>query len=197
MELVRSFVAVNLSPEVRTTLASIEERLKERQHRFVKWVEPESIHMTLKFLGNVPQDRIPAIATAIGTVVEPLTEFSLRLESLGAFPNWQRPQVVWVGVGGELDRLEMIQEHIEEALCALGFPRERRRFSPHLTLGRIRDQASGEDRRQFAAWTQSLNFETGQPVEVRRISLIRSKLTPGGPIYSELTSAALKQKSPD
>jgi len=150
MEVVRSFVAVNLAPEVRKALDSIEVKLKERPFRFIKWVEPGNIHMTLKFLGDVPQDKISLIARAITDTVEPMAEFCLRLEALGAFPNWQRPQVIWVGVGGELDRLVAVQRELEEALFKLGFPRENRRFSPHLTLGRIRDQASANDRRQLA-----------------------------------------------
>ncbi len=194
MELVRSFIAVNLSPEVRGALHAIEDKLRERHHSFVKWVEPENIHITLKFLGNVPQEDLPGIAAAISRIVEPLTEFSLKLEELGAFPNWQRPQVVWVGLGGKVDRLSVIQRDIEEVLCTLGFPRETRRFSPHLTLGRIRDQASGEDRRRFAAWAQSVRFETGLAIDVRQISLMRSRLTPAGAVYSELACVSLKAK---
>lgn len=194
MELIRSFIAVNLSAEVKGALQAIEEKLKERHHPFVKWVAPENIHITLKFLGGVPPDDIPGIAGVVARVAEPLTEFPLRLEELGAFPGWQRPQVVWVGVGGEVDRLSVVQRDIEEALRPLGFAPESRRFSPHLTLGRIREQASGQERHRFAAWAQSVGVETGQIIEVRRISLMRSQLTPGGAVYSEMAGASLRPK---
>ena len=194
MELVRSFIAIELPAEVRAELASIEEKLKVRRHPFVKWVDPESIHLTLKFLGSVSGETIPEIVEAMSLVAQPVSPFTLQIGGTGAFPNWQRPQVVWVGVGGEMGRLTTLQRELEAALSPLGFPPESRPFSPHLTLGRLRERVTPEDRRRFGLWAQSVNFEASLSFEVNAVRLMKSQLTSSGPIYSELALVKLKAR---
>ena len=194
MELVRSFIAVELPAEVRAELASIEEKLKVRRHLFVKWVDPESIHLTLKFLGSVSGETIPEIVEAMSLVAQPVSPFTLQIGGTGAFPNWQRPQVVWVGVGGEMGRLTTLQRELEAALSPLGFPPESRPFSPHLTLGRLRERVTPEDRRRFGLWAQSVKFEASLSFEVNTVRLMKSELTSSGPIYSQLASVGLKSR---
>ena len=195
MELVRSFIAIELPQEVKATLAAMEEKLKARRHPFVKWVDPESIHLTLKFLGNVAPDTIPQIVEAMNRIAQPASPFSLQVGGAGAFPNWQRPQVIWVGIGGEIGRLAALQKELEAALSSLGFQPESRAFSPHLTLGRLRDRVSSEDRRGFGQWAQSVKLEISPSFEVDAIRLIQSQLTPNGPIYTEIDSAKLEGPS--
>ena len=192
MELVRSFIAIELPAEVRAELASIEEKLKVRRHPFVKWVDPESIHLTLKFLGSVSGETIPEIVEAMSLVAQPVSPFTLQIGGTGAFPNWQRPQIVWVGVGGEMGRLTTLQRELEAALSPLGFPPESRPFSPHLTLGRLRERVTPEDRRRFGLWAQSVKFEASLSFEVNAVRLMKSQLTSSGPIYSQLASVELK-----
>jgi len=194
MELVRSFIAIELPAEVRAELASIEEKLKVRPHPFVKWVDPESIHLTLKFLGSVSGETIPEIVEAMSLVAQPVSPFTLQIGGTGAFPNWQRPQVVWVGVGGEMGRLTTLQRELEAALSPLGFPPESRPFSPHLTLGRLRERVTPEDRRRFGLWAQSVNFEVSLSFEVNAVRLMKSQLTSSGPIHSELALVKLKAR---
>jgi len=194
MELVRSFIAVELPADVRAELASIEEKLKVRRHSFLKWVDPQSIHLTLKFLGSVPGETIPEIVEAMSLAAQPVSPFILQIGGTGAFPNWQRPQVVWVGVGGEMGRLTALQRELEAALSTLGFPPESRSFSPHLTLGRLRERVTPEDRRRFGLWAQSVKFEASLSFEVNAVRLMKSQLTPSGPIYSELASVKLKAR---
>ena len=191
MDVVRSFVAIDLPAGVRTELTSLEEKLKARRHPFVKWVDPESTHLTLKFLGNVAVDSIPQIVGAMSRVAEMHSPFNLQLADTGAFPNWQRPQVVWVGMGGELDRLSSLQKELESVLSPLGFPPESRPFSAHLTLGRLRDRVTPDDRRRFAGFAQTVEFKTSLSFEVNAIRLMKSQLTSAGPIYSELAVARL------
>ena len=105
MDVVRSFIAIDLPAGVRAELTSLENKLKAGRHPFVKWVDPENIHLTLKFLGDVASDSMPQIVEAMSRVAKSHSTFKLQVAGTGAFPNWQRPQVVWVGVGGELDRL--------------------------------------------------------------------------------------------
>jgi len=191
MDVVRSFVAIDLPAGVRAELTSLKEKLKARRHPFVKWVDPESMHLTLKFLGNVAADSIPQIVGAMSRVAEIHSPFKLQVADTGAFPNWQRPQVVWVGMGGELDRLNSLQKELESELSPLGFPPESRPFSAHLTLGRLRDRVTPDDRRRFAEFAQTVEFKTSLSFEVNAIRLMKSQLTPAGPIYSELAVARL------
>jgi 2'-5' RNA ligase len=191
MDVVRSFIAIDLPAGVRAELTSLEEKLKTRRHPFVKWVDPESMHLTLKFLGNVAADSIPQIVGAVSSVAPMHSPFKLQVADTGAFPNWQRPQVVWVGVGGELDRLNSLQKGLESVLSPLGFPPESRPFSAHLTLGRLRDRVTPDDRRRFAEFAQTVEFKTSLSFEVNAIRLMKSQLTPAGPIYSELAVARL------
>ncbi|OGO07094.1 MAG: 2'-5' RNA ligase [Chloroflexi bacterium RBG_13_60_13] len=192
MELVRSFIAIELPPELRAELGALEERLKASRYSFVKWVDPETVHLTLKFLGNVPVDAIPQIVEATTRAAQPSPPFSLHMGGTGAFPNWQRPQVLWVGIGGEIGRLTALHRELESALCPLGFPPESRDFSPHLTLGRLRDRASPEERGRLGQWAQSVRFEARLTFEVDGVRLMKSQLTPGGPVYSQLASVDLK-----
>ena len=191
MDVVRSFVAIELPAGIRTELTSLEEKLKARRHPFVKWVDPESMHLTLKFLGNVAVDSVPQIVGAMSRVAGMHSPFKLQVADTGAFPNWQRPQVVWVGMGGELDRLNSLQKELESVLSPLGFPPESRPFSAHLTLGRLRDRVTPDDRRRFAGFAQTVEFKTSLSFEVNAIRLMKSQLTSAGPIYSELAAARL------
>ena len=191
MDVVRCFIAISLPNDVRAELTCLEERLKARRHASVKWVDPESMHLTLKFLGNVPVDSLPRIVEAISHVAASHPSFSLQVAGTGAFPNWQRPQVVWVGVRGDLGRLDTVQKELESALSPLGFPPESRPFSAHLTLGRLRERVTTDDRRRFAEFAQKVPFETSLAFEVSAVRLMKSQLTPTGPIYSELAAAAL------
>ena len=191
MDVVRSFIAIELPTGVRAELTSLEENFKARRHPFVKWVNPESMHLTLKFLGDVAVDSMPQIVEAMSGVARSHSTFKLQVAGTGAFPNWQRPQVVWVGVDGELGRLNSLQKGLESALSPLGFPPESRPFSAHLTLGRLRDRVTPDDRRRFAEFAQTVEFKTNPSFEVIAIRLMKSQLTPAGPIYSELAVARL------
>jgi 2'-5' RNA ligase len=191
MDVVRSFIAIHLPADVRAELTSLEDKLKARRHSFVKWVDPESMHLTLKFLGDVTVDSVPQIVESMSRVAMASAHFKLEVAGTGAFPNWQCPQVVWVGVGGELDKLNALQKGLESALSPLGFPPEGRSFSAHLTLGRLRDRVTPDDRRRFADFAQRVEFKASLAFEVGAIRLMKSQLTPDGPIYSELAVAEL------
>lgn len=191
MDVVRSFIAIDLPADVRAELNSLEDKLKARRHPFVKWVDPESMHLTLKFLGNVTVDSIPQIVDAMSGVAKLHHPFELQVAGTGAFPNWQRPQVVWVGMGGESDKLNDLHRELESALSPMGFSPESRSFSAHLTLGRLRDRVTPDDRRRFAEFAQKVKFETNLSFEVDAIRLMKSQLTPAGPIYSEMAVVRL------
>jgi 2'-5' RNA ligase len=191
MEPLRCFIAIELPQEIKRALKELQQRLQKGSPAPAKWVDPNGIHLTLKFLGNVAADRIEAIGGAMAEAVRGTAPFQLSVRELGAFPNLKRVQIVWVGVGGEVERLARIQQRLEYALERLGFPPEKRRFTPHLTLARLRDQASPIEREKLGQLIAATGFDAPAfPVEV--VNLMKSQLTRQGAIYSRLSSVALK-----
>lgn len=191
MEQIRSFIAIELPQEIKVELARAQDMLRPQEHPGVKWVEPESIHLTLKFLGNIPSDRVPQIEGAVREAARGVPAFHLEIGGLGVFPNTQRPRVAWVALRGEVEKIAGLQEGIDSALLPLGFPRESRPFTPHLTLARVRERASPQERRSFGELVMSTKFEACLPLEVSAISLMRSRLTPAGAIYSRIFTLRL------
>jgi len=191
MEQIRSFIAVELPDELKSELVQLEARLKLIDQPFVKWVDPYSIHLTLKFLGNVAADRIGEITKAMEEATQGISSFHLQVRDLGVFPNLRRVQVAWVGLGGEIDKLNKLQQRIESSLETLGFTPESRKFVPHLTLARVRNQALFSERQRLGELITSTSFEAVHDIKVGSISLMRSQLTRQGAIYSRISSAGL------
>ena len=190
-EEIRAFVAIELPDEVRRGLAGLRKELQRDEHRFVKWVDPEAIHLTLKFLGDVPSGRVTEIARAIEVAAKAVTPFELEVSGLGVFPNLKQVRVLWVGIGGDVDRLKELQRGIDAELASLGFAGEERPFVPHLTLARVRQGTSPSERRSLGELLQSAVFEGTYATTVRTVVLMRSQLTPAGAIYSRLSEAGL------
>jgi 2'-5' RNA ligase len=190
-EQIRSFIAIELSDEAKKGLAKLRKELERDEHKFVKWVDPGGIHLTLKFLGNIPSERVTEITEAIRKAVQGISSFHLEISGLGAFPSLKQARVLWVGVGGEVDKLSTLQQNIDSALAAVGFAKEERPFVPHLTLARIREGASPPERRSFGELVGSTTFEDKYPVKVEAIRLMRSQLTPAGAIYTCLSVVGL------
>jgi 2'-5' RNA ligase len=191
MEQVRCFVAVELPEEIKAALSRIQAELKSGSQSPVKWVDPYSIHLTLKFLGNVNPDMTSQITEAIAGGAQGVSPFHLEIKGLGVFPNPRRVQVIWVGIGGEVESLLKLQKGIESALEGLGFAPEGRAFTPHLTLARVRERASPDERQKLGELIASTKFETEHAFNVNSVSLMRSQLTREGAIYSQLGSIEL------
>ena len=194
MEQIRSFIAIELPDELKLGLARLQDKLKSGRQPWMKWVDPYAIHLTLKFLGNIGVDSIDAITKAMETAVQEIPPFHLEVKDLGAFPNLRRVQVVWVGVGGEVDKLVQLQQRIESNLAPLGFTAEARSFTPHLTLARLRNQASLDERQRLGQLISSTKFETAYSIEVEAINLMRSQLTREGAIYNRISSVKLNKQ---
>jgi 2'-5' RNA ligase len=190
-EQIRSFIAIELPEEAKKGLARLRKELERDEQRFVKWVDPGGIHLTLKFLGNIPSKQVAEITEAIEEAAKGVSPFNLEISGLGAFPSLRQARVFWVGVGGEMDQLSGLQQNIDSALAALGFAKEERPFVPHLTLARIREGASPPERRSFGELVGSTTFEDKYPVEVEAIRLMKSQLTPAGAIYTCLSEVGL------
>ena len=192
MEQVRCFIAIGLTDEIKAGLKDLQAQLKSGGQAPVKWVDPYSIHLTLKFLGGVNADKIPPITAAMKEATSGVAPFSLKVEGVGAFPNLRRVQVVWVGVGGEVDKLAHLQQRLESNLAGMGFAPEKRRFTPHLTLARVRDRASSGEREGLGELIAGTEFEPAYSFPVEAVSLMKSQLTREGAIYSRIGTAELK-----
>jgi 2'-5' RNA ligase len=193
---VRSFIAIELPQGTKRELAYLQEGLKRAcGYCPAKWVTIESIHLTLNFLGDVPLSRLDDIKSAVAQAAAASDTFGLALEGLGAFPNLERPHIVWVGLSGNVEKLSNIQKRLEQLLVMLGFNSENRPFSPHLTLARVRDEASAADKKRLGQAISSTTCKTDCPIPVRQVSLIKSQLTPAGSIYTVLSSATLGRQT--
>jgi len=192
MEQIRSFIAVELPDELKLALTRLQDQLKSGGQAPVKWVDPYRIHLTLKFLGDISTDMVGRITAALERAAGGITPFHLEAKDLGAFPNLKRVQVVWMGIGGEVDRLSHLQQRIESSLAPLGFVPESRPFTPHLTLARLRDRATPDERQSLGQLIAGTRFEAVYSIDVDSIQLMRSQLTREGAVYSRISLIRLK-----
>jgi 2'-5' RNA ligase len=192
MERIRSFIAIELPRELKQALTQIQQKLITVSSAPVKWVDPGNIHLTLKFLGDIDTTITGSITSALEEAVKDKHPFDIEVSGLGVFPDMKRVQVIWVGLTGELDKLSLLQKHIEESLVPLGFPKEKRPFTPHLTIARIRDYARPDDRLELGQLIDNTSFTEKYKININTIHLIRSQLTREGPIYSKISTVTLK-----
>ena len=166
----------------------VQARLKDAGAE-ASWTRPEGIHLTLKFLGEMAEERIGEVTAALVQAAKGQRRFRLAVAGTGVFPSEKNPRVVWVGVSGELDRLMGIQLRVEEHLVRLGFQQEDRRFTPHLTLGRIKQLPS---RGSWIPALQSTRDISLPGFEVAAISLVKSELKKTGAVYTEIERVELR-----
>lgn len=192
MEQVRSFIAIELPNRLRLEIGKLEQKLEEAAPPRTKWIKSQSIHLTLKFLGNVAIDRIDEITKAISEVAMQTSPFQLTVSDIGVFPNLGRPQVIWVGICDVTNKLRYLHKQIESNLIHLGFASESRRFTPHLTLARLQNQVSPEERQKFGKFIANTRFKAINKIKVDSISLMRSILTKEEAIYTRINKICLK-----
>ncbi len=190
---VRSFVAIELDVHLSAALRELQGRLQRAPlARLGRWVSPEGIHLTLKFLGNVPTDRVPELEQALRRACARIASFPIGIAGLGCFPSLQRPRVLWVGVEEPTGSLQHLYSAVEHELERAGFRPEDRPFTPHLTLARIHDHATNRERAEFGAWVREQAIDRVGAMEVREVCLMRSVLRPGGAVYSRLATVPLQ-----
>jgi len=193
METIRAFIAIPLPDSLLEKLAVTRRRLERRApHRSVRWVRPEGIHLTLKFLGDTPKHKLPEIERALAVVARNAPGCTFTVGELGCFPRPRRPRVIWVGVQEPTGRMAALQKAIEEAMGGLGFEPERRGFHPHLTLGRVRRKRSRSDLAQVSEAITSVTVDRLAEVPADRFALIRSVLKPTGAEYTTLREFNLR-----
>jgi len=185
---VRLFLAINLDHQLRQEVHDATAPLREALPA-AKWVAAPRLHLTLKFLGEQPEEIAMRIADAMTKVAARHRELAIVLGGVGAFPNLRRPRTVWMGVHPE-PRLELLHHDIEVACEALGHELEGRPFRPHLTLARVRERPNGDEPRALSRAARRVDFEGEVPV--RSIDLMSSELSANGPEYRLIAAAALR-----
>jgi RNA 2',3'-cyclic 3'-phosphodiesterase len=188
---IRAFIAVELPDRIKQKLSEIQERLKTGRSR-AKWVAPESIHLTLKFLGGISPDTVSGVTQAMEEAVLGVAPFRLGVGGLGVFPDVKHVRVVWAGLTGDTAVLTQMQKDLDIALSRLGFTPESRPFTAHLTLARMRDEASPAERETVGKLVESTSFEGGDFV-VDSLSLMRSQLRREGSIYTRMAAVPFVQ----
>jgi 2'-5' RNA ligase len=188
MKSLRTFIAVEISATVRAKAEELIKILRASQAD-VKWVEPRNLHLTLQFLGDVPESQIAEVVSAVERGAAEVEPFSLEIRGVGAFPNPGKPRTIWLGAKEGSQRMADLHDHVALALADLGFPDEDRRFQSHLTIGRVKSPKNtallGPLLRDHA------DFSAGK-VPVDRAIIFSSRLERGGPLYEKLGTAPLR-----
>jgi len=190
----RTFVAVELPAGARAALAAAQDELRAalgQRGGSVRWVDPAGAHLTLKFLGETPESAVAGVEAALRAALDGAAAFELRTGALGCFPSGRSPRVLWLGLDGDLDALAAARESVEAAISPLGWPTEPRPFSPHLTLGRLRPEASPAERAGIGKACGAIWPPPATLLPVAAVSLMQSELAPGGPRYTRLAHVPL------
>ncbi len=196
-DVLRTFIAIDLSANIQTKLEQVVRQLQELQRSLpLRWVTVDNIHLTLKFLGDVPVANLDPLKQIIKNEAGKVPGFEIIVQGLGAFPSVKKPRVVVVKVKAP-GELQVLQSGIEVEAARLGIPREERPFSPHLTIGRVSRSASNSDVQQIGQVVELADVGMIGTMRVQAVHLIRSDLRPNGPVYTHLFSAGLKSTQPE
>lgn len=178
----RTFISIELPDEIKQGIARVQEQLR-KAGASAGWTRPEGIHLTLKFLGEVPDAKVQEIMQALDGAVKGSGKLNLKVEGAGTFPNVKNPRVLWVGVTGDIEKLAALQASVEDAMERLDFEHETRKFSPHLTLARIKFPKPRDNWQQIIEGIKDVKlggFEAGQ------VRLMKSELKREGAVYTEV-----------
>lgn len=183
---IRTFIAVDLPQEVKMEIDRMIAAFRQLNAN-VRWVKAANLHLTLRFLGNIPEESVPALADSIRGNTDDLGPFDLALSGLGAFPNLRRPRVIWIGCGSGTDRLKSLAAKVEQATIESSFGKGDKPFSSHLTIGRVKFPKGLE---QLIAQIEKTGYES-PPFGVSEVIIFKSDLSPAGPKYTKLETISL------
>jgi 2'-5' RNA ligase len=181
MAKIRTFICIELPDEIRQGLANIQSQLQQHGAN-VRWVRPKSIHLTLKFLGDVDEGNLHDIVNATQNASKDTPPFSIGVRQAGLFPNLRRPRVLWVSVDESTGELKRLHKRLEDELVQLGYPKETRTFSPHLTIGRVKSLHRIE---KVTQELRTSTFEAGC-FKATEVVVMKSDLKPSGAVYTAL-----------
>ena len=183
----RTFIAIEIPAEIKTALSGLQIELR-RAGADVSWTKPESIHLTLKFLGEIEEKLVNEIEMACVETAAEFQPFTLDLNGAGVFPNVRQPRVLWAGLSGEIEKAVEIQRRLDERLMTIGFDREEKPFRPHLTIGRVK---SNRKTRELLALADSYQLPR-LAFDVKEIVVMKSELLQAGARYTSLARAGMR-----
>ena len=181
---IRTFIAIELPETIISAISKVQEGVKSYGFN-IRWVHPENIHLTLKFLGDTKEDETDKIAKVIFESVKTYSPISLFAKGIGVFPGIKRPRVIWAGISGHLNPLFKLQKKLENGIEMLGFKKEKRPFRAHLTLGRIKDRI---DPKRFGDTLRAFGGFESETFYADKVILYKSELKPTGAVYTQLVS---------
>jgi 2'-5' RNA ligase len=194
-EVFRSFIAVDIPPGVQDALGQVEEQLQERLPQTpVRWVDPQKIHLTLKFLGDVSRENLDMVKKILSSEVNKRHTMEIGIGGIGAFPKIRHPRVIWVGVEAP-EELHALRRGIEDGVARLGYEYDKYDFTPHLTLGRVSRKASSREVRKVGKVLHDFQVGFLGVTRVEDVHIYRSDLQPDGAVYTRLYTASLAEEN--
>ncbi|MCL4507834.1 MAG: RNA 2',3'-cyclic phosphodiesterase [Chloroflexi bacterium] len=189
----RVFIAIELDDAIKAALAKAQQRLRaEPISGFVRWVDPAGLHLTMKFLGDIDSQRVPHVLGAMQAACASTAPFELAVRGAGCFPNYQRPNVIWAGIVGDVKAATALAQRLEDECARLGFDPEERPFSPHFTLGRVKREAGLKERGQLGEMVRRFDLGPVGAINADTVHLMRSELRPSGALYTSLGRVKLE-----
>ena len=177
----RCFIAVDFNQQILAEIANIQNSINKTVYQSIRWVKANNLHLTIKFFGDTASENIPKIANSMDCISSTMIPFPLRLSGMGVFPGWKNPRILWLGIE-KPEKVQFLAEEIEGDMGKLGIAREKRPFSPHLTIARINDNFPYQKIELLKIRCNEEKFNFPDNV-VSKINLYRSDLQPHGPIY--------------
>lgn len=188
--MLRAFIAIEIPSEIKAGIDQKTSKLRQDTGRFIRWVTPDNIHLTLKFLQALPESRLKEICQALKTECEKKTAFDIEVTGLGCFPNVRQPRITWMGLASPIT-LTQLQGDLEKMTRQMGFPTEERPFSAHLTIGRVREQITMDELHRLQTALAELKIVHIGKFTASSVTLFKSELRPAGPLYTPLYHAPM------
>jgi len=189
----RTFIAVDFPPEIIAKVAKIIQYFKtQTPEKAMKWVPVENLHLTVKFLGDVPENKLDQVKTILSSSLKRTPSFNIEIGGLGIHPNKNKPRVIWLNIACDQELID-IHQNLNMALVPAGIEPENRKYSPHLTIARIRKQTGKDTRQEVGRTLAQFRVDRLDKVTINEIILYKSELTRNGPIYTPLLTQPLNQ----
>jgi len=191
MGLLRAFIAVEIPHEIQQAIYKATSSFRQSTGSLIRWVTPENMHLTLIFLGDVSPTNVDILTRILRAEADSARCFDLRVGGIGSFPSLKRPRVLYIGIQAPAG-LEALHRGVESASRRLGYESEERAFSPHLTIGRVRQDASPSDQQKIRQALENIHIDSLGTARVDSVHLFKSDLKPSGSVYTKLFSAPFK-----
>ena len=195
MNQIRVFIAIDLPKSIQDSIENQTSRLRQDTgNGLVRWVPPANMHLTLKFIGSISTSHVDFLKQMLTQAAESHSPFDLQIGGIGSFPNSKRPRVIWVGIHAPAD-LASLQKNIEAGATRLGYEKEERPFSPHLTLGRVRSDIAPADLQKIRSTLDSFQLGSIGSAKIDAVHLYKSDLHSDGSVYTKLFSVPFKNNA--